>query len=462
MLPKGVSEYLLAHRRRHLADLKELLRIASVANVPHPANQCRRCADWLSDRLRSMGLDSQVVETGGMPAVLARADVGPERPRLLIYGHYDVQPPDPLNEWNSDPFDPQVRDGFLYARGASDDKGQLFAHLMAIEAWLKADGALPVNLTVFLEGEEEIGSPALEGFMAAGADRLAADAAVVSDSGFFADNLPSVTYALRGLVYMELTVTGPRQDLHSGINGGMVTNPLNALASMVAAMHDDSGRVTIGGFYDDVAELTAAERAAWASLPFDAEAYALSLGLESLAGGEAGLDALERRWARPALDCHGIVGGYTAGGAKTVIPARATAKLSARLVAGQNPAKIVEGFRQFAADRAPRGVKANIDVLAEGRPVMLATDSAAMTAARDALAEAFGRSPAMVRCGASIPVVELIQRLLGLDAVLMGFGLPDDNLHGPNERLALKQLWGGSTAAASFYARLGQLSRRSE
>ena len=457
MLNEAVSSYLRRHRQQHLQTLCDLLRMGSIANVTGDDDACARCAQWLADYLTGLGMTARVASAAkGKPNVVASLHVGDDKPTLLIYGHYDVQPPDPLDEWTSPPFEPTVRDGVLYARGASDDKGQLFAHLMAVEAWQEAGGGLPLNIKVFLEGEEEIGSPNVEAFLADHAEELSADALVVSDSAFFAPGLPSITTALRGLVYFELTVIGPNRDLHSGMYGGAVANPLNALTAMVAALGDAEGRVTVPGFYDDVRALTDAQREAWAALPFDAAQYAASLGVGALGGGERAYPPLERLWARPTLDCHGIVGGYAEAGSKTVLPARATAKLSCRLVADQNPDTIVAGLEQFVADHTPAGVTASLSVHAKARPVSVPADSPAMTAARDALAEAFGQSTALIACGASIPITELFQRVLGLDAVLMGFGLPDDNLHSPNEKFDLEQLYRGAEAAAAF---MGNLAR---
>jgi acetylornithine deacetylase/succinyl-diaminopimelate desuccinylase-like protein len=407
--------------------------------------------------LTGCGLEAEVLPTAGKPAVVARHRAGADAPTLLIYGHYDVQPPEPLELWKSPPFAPQVRDGRIYARGADDDKGQLFTHLMALEAWQKADGGLPINVTVLAEGEEEIGSPNLEPFMAANARLLSADAAVISDAAFFAEGLPSITYALRGLVYAEVTVRGPDHDLHSGLYGGAVANPANALARIVAGMHDDGGRVTIPGFYDDVIPASDEELAEWRKLPFDAVGLAREAGVGELAGGESGRDALERMWARPTLDCNGIVGGYTARGSKTIIPASASAKISMRLVAAQKPSRVADALRSFVAGATPAGCGSEVVVAAEAAPVCLRTDTQAMDAARRAYVEGFGREPALIRCGASVPVTEVIQRLLGVDAVMMGFGLPTSNLHSPNENFALSQLHGGSLTAAAFY---GELARR--
>jgi acetylornithine deacetylase/succinyl-diaminopimelate desuccinylase-like protein len=297
----------------------------------------------------------------------------------------------------------------------------------------------------------------MEKFLAAHAEELAADAAVISDSGFFAENLPSITYALRGLAYVEVTFRGPWADIHSGINGGAVTNPINALARLLAGMHDNAGRVTLPGFYDDVLPLTETERKGWDALPFDQAAYARSLGVEAPGGGEAGFSVLERRWARPTLDANGIVGGYTGVGSKTIIPAEASVKISMRLVPNQDPARIVEGFRQYVAEHTPAGIRAEVKLNAGARPVMINTQSPAMEAGKAALAEAFGQVPAMVRSGASVPITELFQRLLGLDAVLMGFGLPDDNLHSPNEHYKLEQFYRGAIASAAMMGNVGRI-----
>ena len=458
MLPQPVTDYLRKHREDHLVKLFELLRLPSIAclaDSPGQPDACRLAADWLSGHLKELGLQADVRPTGGRPCVIAKARVSDDVPTLLIYGHYDVQPPEPLDAWESPPFEPAVRDGYIYARGACDDKGRLFAHLMAVEAWQRAGGGLPVNVTILLEGEEEIGSPNLESFLAEHKGDLSAHAALISDSGFFAEGVPSITYALRGLLYLEVTLTGARQDVHSGEHGGALANPINSLAKMIAQMHTPDGRVTIPGFYDDVLALTDSERQEWAKLPFDETEYAASLGVDVLAGGEKGFGILERRWARPTLDCNGIVGGHTGAGAKTIIPASASTKITTRLVPNQDPEKIAAGFRQFLAERTPAGTRATMSISAGARPVLLAKDSPAMEAAKASYLESFGRESAFIRCGATVPVTELIQRLLGLDAVLLGLGLPDDNLHGPNERFRLDHLWRGSVASAAFMQQIG-------
>ncbi len=455
MLPEKVREYLDSHREKHLEKLIELVRIPSIANDTSEPDRCMEAATWLAEHLKGLGLDVEILPTKGKPNVLASLEVSADAPTLLIYGHYDVQPADPLELWRTDPFDPQVRDGRLYARGANDDKGQLFTHLMAIEAWVKAGGGVPLNLKVFVEGEEEIGSPNLEEFVERYRERLSADFAVISDSAFFAKDVPSITYSLRGLSYFQVDVHGPSADIHSGLHGGGPTNPINALAKLIAAMHDERGRVAIPGFYDDVLELAPDERKAWDALPFDESQYAESIGLEELHGGERGLPVLERQWARPTLDCNGIVGGYTGKGAKTIIPSSASVKISMRLVPDQDPEKINDAFEKFVQDTTPSGVRVRTHRHAAARPVLLDTAGKPMRAGRNAVLEAFGKEPVMIRCGASVPVTELIQRLLGLDAVLMGFGLPDDNLHSPNEKFDLSQLYNGAVAAAAFMNNLG-------
>lgn len=456
MLPPEVANYLESNRQPMLEKLFELLRIPSVTNNDDP--YCQEAAEWLAAHLKKLGLHAEVFPTSGKPNVLAEWHVSDEAPTLLIYGHYDVQPPDPLKLWESPPFEPQVRDGWIYARGANDDKGQLFTHLMAIEAWQHAGGGVPINLKVFFEGEEEGGSPNLEPFLLAHKDRLSADAAVISDSAFFADGIASITYALRGLVYVEITLHGPNRDVHSGLYGGVLANPLNALTKIVAGMTDESGRITLPGFYDDVLELTEEEHQSWEHLPVDEREWMKDLGVSALSGGEKGFSVLERNWARPTLDVNGIVGGYTKKGSKTIIPAKAHVKISTRLVPNQNPDKIVESFRKYLTEHTPAGMRAEFQIHSEARPVLLETHSPAMQAATDAITEAFGQAPAFIRCGASVPVTELIQRLLGLDAVLMGFGLPEDRLHSPNERFRLDQLYRGAAASAAFMWNLSKKS----
>ena len=457
MLPDPVRAQLVGNREKHLRELFELLRFASIAN--NDDDQCPRCAAWLVEHLTGLGLDARIMATSGKDAVVAASAHDPDKPTLLIYGHYDVQPPDPLDQWTSDPFEPVVRDGNVVARGASDDKGQTFVHLMALEAWLKGVGSLPVNVKVLIEGEEEIGSPSLESFVAEHKDLFSADAAVISDSAFFAPGVPSILTGLRGLAYVEVEARGPAVDVHSGLYGGVLANPINALTRIVAAMHDPQGRITLPGFYDDVAPLADADRAAWAALPFDEAQQAAAVGVDSLAGGERDLTPLERCWARPTLDVNGIVGGYTEVGAKTIIPASATAKISMRLVAHQDPERIVDGMRQFVREHTPPGTQTEVRLHSIGRPVLLQSGGAAIQAAKAALAEAFGTEAIFIRCGASVPVTELFQRLLGLEPAMMGFGLPDDNLHSPNEKFSLENFYTGAVASAMFMGLLAERLR---
>jgi acetylornithine deacetylase/succinyl-diaminopimelate desuccinylase-like protein len=453
MLNPAVKIWLDDHRQDHLDQLMDLLRFPSIANVTEP-DHCTPCAQWLIDWFTARGFSTEQLPGGGPPYVLAERVVDPAAPTVLLYGHYDVQPPEPLDLWESPPFEPVIKDGWLVARGANDDKGQLFAHLMAIDAWTAVDSAPPVNIKFLIDGEEEIGSPHIEPFLQAHAGRLAADALALSDTGFYDAAHPSITTALRGLCYFEVTCTGPSHDLHSGLEGGLVANPAMALARLIGRLHDDAGHVTIPGFYDDVVDPSAEELRQWQDLGFDAAAHAAELGLDTLGAGEAGLDPLVRNWARPTVECNGIGGGYTGPGSKTIIPARASAKISMRLVAKQDPDAIDAAFRAFIAEHTPAGITTEVTTLAHGRPVLLATDSPAARAGRDAMAEAFAAEPTFIRCGASVPIVESFQRHLGLDAVLLGLGLPDDRLHSPNEQFKLSQLYNGSVMSAAFLQNL--------
>ena len=462
MVPKAVKDYVDSHRQRFLEELLELLRFASISAGEDRLSECQACAEHLAGAFRKLGFLAELRPCGKSPNVLARSGPGmapAEAPTVLVYGHYDVQPVEPLSAWKSPPFQPAVRDGFIYARGASDDKGQLLCHVKAAEAYLRTQGRLPANLVFLLEGQEEIGSGGMEKFLSQHAGELVADYAVLSDTAFFAAGVPSIIYGLRGLACVELTLSGPRQDLHSGVHGGGVVNPLNAVARMVAAMHDERGRITLPGFYDEVVETTDQERRLWQRLPLTAGQYAAEVGAEPV-GGEAGRDLWERRWARPTLDCNGIVGGHAGAGSKTVIPAQAVAKISMRLVPRQGPEKIVESFRAFVAGHTPAGVRASVATFGLARPVLIPMDTPAISAARAALKEAFAADALPIRDGASVPITELIQRVLKLDPILLGLGLPDDNLHAPNERFSLDQFHRGIHAAAAVLLNLGALGRR--
>jgi acetylornithine deacetylase/succinyl-diaminopimelate desuccinylase-like protein len=447
MLNERTRQYLQDNREHHLHKLFELIRIPSVSKWEDEG--CQWAAGWLAWYLKELGMDVEVVGGHRRPNVIASMHVRDDIPTVLFYGHYDVQPVDPWDQWQSPPFDPQVRDGWIYARGADDDKGQLFTHLMAIDAHMKTDG-LPVNVKLLLEGEEELGSPCLERFLQDHKDRLACDVAVVSDSSFFAADVPSITYGFRGLICLELTLTGANRDLHSGHYGGAVANPADVMARLIGEMHDERGQVTLDGFYKDVFDATEQEIHAWAKLGFDEAAYAADLGVEALGGGEHGRWVLERIWGRPTIDCNGMSSGVTGHNSKTIIPASAEAEVSIRLVPDQDTDKIEQTFRRFVEARVPPGIKVDIRTIAKARPLRLNWGSPAMRTAAMAYEDAFGKEPVFIRSGCSVPVTELIDRILEADQALMSFGLPEDRLHSPNERFPLKQLYRGAVAVASF------------
>lgn len=452
-----------------IAGLSELLRIPSVSTKPEYRDDLRRCATWLADRLRAAGLRAEVRETGrfnvrtnvgmsqgaGHPVVLAKNEHKPGRPTVLFYGHYDVQPPEPLEKWTTPPFEPTVRDGAIYARGAADDKGQVWAHCEAILAW-QAHGGLPVNLTMLVEGEEEIGSEHLADFVEQNKAGLRADVAVISDTNQFAHGVPALTCGLRGLAYLEVFLTGPAHDLHSGMFGGSVPNPANVLCELLATLHDANGRVTIPGFYDDVRPVPEIEREAWRRLPFDERKNLAELGLSSGAG-EAGYTTLERRWARPTCDVNGLTSGYQGHGAKTIIPSTASAKVSMRLVPDQDPAKVADALERVLRERCPENVKIEFARHGLSGPVLVPADSPAMPLAAEAVRQGFGAAPTLIREGGSIPVVALFKRVLNVDTLLVGFGLPDDRVHSPNEKFDLDALHKGARTAAVLYHNLARL-----
>ena len=450
------AAYLLEHRSRFRAELYEFLRIPSIsASTEHDADT-RRAAEWLSARLIAAGLRSEILETPGHPVVLGEwRGAGPDAPTVLVYGHYDVQPPEPLDEWTSPPFEPTERAGRIYARGAADDKGQLYMHVKALEALLATEGSLPVNVVVLAEGEEEVGSPNLVPFLEAQAERLACDLVVISDTSMFAEGLPSLLFSLRGLAYFEIHVRGARSDLHSGEYGGAVTNPANALAHIVASLHDEDGRVAIDGFYDDVRDWEPEVREAIAALPHDDEAFRRDLDVPELAG-EAGYGTLERHWIRPTCDVNGLLSGYTGEGAKTVLPAKAMAKVSFRLVPDQTPERVERLLEAHLARVAPRGVSVEARALHGGRPWKARLDGRAFEVASESLREAFGTEPVAMGGGGSIPIVVEFEERLGAPALLIGFSLPGCNLHAPDEWLPVENFEKGIGALARLYGRLGE------
>jgi acetylornithine deacetylase/succinyl-diaminopimelate desuccinylase-like protein len=459
MLDK-VLQSIDARRQQSLQGLMDLLRIPSVSTKPEHAQDMVRCAKSLADTLGGTGLRAEVRATPGHPIVLARNEHTAGRPTVLFYGHYDVQPPEPLDQWATPAFEPSVRDDgtghqAVYARGAVDDKGQVWCHVEAVRAW-QAQGGLPVNLVMLIEGEEEIGSDHLADFVKKHKDELRADVCVISDTNQFARGVPAITYGLRGLVYCEIFLTGPSHDLHSGMFGGAVPNPANALCELLATLHTPDGRVNIPGFYDDVRPLEESERAAWAKLPFDEEQFKKELNLKELVG-EPGYSNIERRWARPTCDINGLTSGYQGHGAKTIIPAKASAKVSMRLVPDQDPVKVVEAFERAMRERCPKGVTIEFARHGLAGPVRVPPDSPAMRLAAEAVEAGFGKKPTLVREGGSIPVVALIKQVLGIDTLLVGFGLPDDRVHSPNEKFDLDALHQGTRTAAVLYEKLAAL-----
>ena len=440
--------------------LCDWLRIPSISAQPAHAGDCRRAAEWVRDQLAGMGFTASLRSTAGQPVVISHhpgpgPELAPSGPHLLFYGHYDVQPADPLALWTSPPFEPVIVEGphgpRVVARGAVDDKGQCMMWLEALRAWHAVAGGPPCRVTILVEGEEEVGSPSLDAFLAANRAELAADVAVISDTGMWDIDTPAITTRLRGMVYAQIDLHAARRDLHSGLFGGSALNPINLLARILAGLHDAEGRVQIPGFYDGVAETTPEQAAEWAALGFDEQKFLGGIGL-SVPAGEHGRGGLERLWARPTVDLNGIWGGYMGEGSKTVIAAEAHAKLSCRLVPGQDPARIAEGLRRFVADRLPADARAEISIFASTPGIAVPADSPWVRAARAALAEEYGRPAVLIGSGGSIPVVESMRRLLGLDSLLVGFGLDDDQVHSPNEKFELRCLHRGARSHARMLA----------
>jgi acetylornithine deacetylase/succinyl-diaminopimelate desuccinylase-like protein len=450
-VPRDLDTFFTANRARFQSELFEFLRIPSVsARSEHDADTAR-AARWLADALSAAGGRVEIVQTPGHPIVLGEwRDAGPDRPTVLVYGHYDVQPAEPLELWTSPPFEPTVRDGKIFARGSVDDKGQLYVHVKALEAHLRVRDRLPINVVVLAEGEEEVGSDNLGDFVRAHRERLRCDAVVISDSSMFAPGQPSILSSLRGLTYFQLDVEGPASDLHSGIYGGGVVNPATALAHIIASFHDATGRVAVPGFYDDVREWDSTSRAAIRELPFDETHFLQEVGAPAL-GGEAGYTTLERIWARPTCEINGLLSGYTGQGAKTVLPARAMAKVSCRLVPDQDPAAIGRAMQAHVERVAPAGVRARVTHLHGGRPWRADVRGPLYDAAARALTAAFHREPVIVGEGGSIPVVDDFVRTLQAPVLLMGFGLPGENAHAPDEWMSVENFERGMRAVATLW-----------
>jgi acetylornithine deacetylase/succinyl-diaminopimelate desuccinylase-like protein len=449
--------FAIQNHPRFLNELKDLLRIPSISTLPEHAADCRKTADKLAAELKRIGMENvRLIEGEGHPLVYAEWLHSAGKPTVLMYGHYDVQPADPLDEWHTPPFEPTERDGNIYARGAVDDKGQMYMHVKALESLLAADRKLPLNVRVLLEGEEEVGGESIAAYVASRAADLKADFALVSDTEMFAPGLPTLCVGLRGMIYTELEVKGAKNDLHSGMYGGAAPNAFVALAQIIAKLKDENGRILIPGFYDDIEAPSKDELAAWKSLPFDEEHYRKTeVGSRELVG-EPGYSVLERTWARPTLDVHGIPGGFTGAGAKTVIPAKALAKVSMRLVPNMTPAKAFEQYKSYVEKIAPKGVDVQVRLIHSGDPCLIPTDNPYVQAATRAMHEVWGKDTVFIRSGGSIPIVGDFAKHLRLPSVMMGFGLPDDNLHAPNEKFNLKNFELGIQSIIRFLQEAGR------
>ncbi|MCI0335086.1 MAG: dipeptidase [Planctomycetes bacterium] len=454
-----VSSYIQSHRQAFEDDLSAMLRIASVSADSRQRAETRRAADWMVEQFKQLNLATELVETAGHPLVYAESPPVPGRPVALVYGHYDVQPPEPLDEWISPPFEPTVRSGNIYARGATDDKGQMLTHVKSAEGWIKSVGKLPIQVKFLIEGEEEVGSQHLAPFVKQNREKLACDTIVISDCGQFAPGVPAITYGLRGIAYFELRLRGPRQDLHSGTFGGAVTNPAGALVTLLSALKDKDGRIQVPGFYDDVVPLTERERDEFRALPATDAEFMQQVGVTDM-WGEADFTSIERRWARPTCDINGLTSGYQGEGAKTVLPAKASAKFSFRLVPKQDPHKIGAALRKFLDERLPPGIQMEL-IDHHGAPgVVVPLDSPYIRAAAKAIEHGFGRAPVYIREGGSIPIVNTFTRELGADALLLGWGQNDDNTHSPNEKFSLDDYHRGTLASAHLWQELADTPPR--
>ena len=445
------------HQVRLLDELQDFLRIPSISTLPEHRPDVTRAAEFVAQSLHAAGLENiAIIPTAGNPLVYADWLHAPGKPTVLCYGHYDVQPPDPLDLWTSPPFEPVVHDGNIYARGSSDDKGQMYMHIKAAEALFAVhSGRLPVNLKFLIEGEEEIGGASISKYVEENPAKLASDVALVSDTQLYAEGLPTLCIGLRGLVYMEVEATGPARDLHSGLYGGAAPNPIQGLIELLGRCKDSAGFIRIPGMYDEVAPPAAVELESWKRLPFDESEFLRKEVGSGALSGEAGYSVLERVWARPTMEVHGIAGGFTGAGSKTVIPAQAVAKVSFRLVPRQDPQKILESFGEFLESNAPAGVHIALRVLSAAPAVMVDPDHPAIRIASEAFSDVLGKATVLTRNGGSIPVVGDFANHLRIPTVLMGFGLPDDGLHSPNEKYSIKNYYTGIRTIAHFFERMG-------
>ncbi len=450
-----IEKYLEANAARFEQELCEFLRIPSVSADPTHKADMLKAAQWTANQFKQLGFSTEIKPTSGYPLVFAESPKIPGAPTALVYGHYDVQPPDPLEKWTTPPFEPVLREGNLYARGSSDDKGQVFSHIKSVEAWIKTQGKLPINVKFLVEGEEEVGSSGLETYIAKNAEKLACDCIVISDGTQFGPGIPSICYGLRGIAYYELFIQGPNRDLHSGSFGGAVTNPGVALAKILAGLIDERGRVKIPGFYDDVVPLSDRERKELSALPFDEKEFFDQLGVDSSIG-EEGYSVLERRWARPTFDICGLTSGYQGEGSKTVLPASASAKFSFRLVPNQQPEKIYEGLKWLITELCPRGVQAELINHHGAGGVLVSLESPNVEAAARAIEYGFGRRPVFTREGGSIPIVGTFYEHLKADTLLIGWGQDDDNTHSPNEKFSMADFHRAIKTGVKLWEELGK------
>lgn len=455
----ATQDFVNANQERFLEELKAWLRIPSISADSAYKGDVDKAADWLVDQFKAVGVtEVKKYSTPGHPIVYAEKIIDDQRPTILVYGHYDVQPPDPMDLWHSPPFEPVIKDGKIYARGACDDKGQAYMHVKAIEV-LNQEGELPCNVKFIVEGEEEVGSVNLEGFISEHKDMLNADIIVVSDTSMIANDIPSITVALRGMSYVEVEVVGPNRDLHSGVYGGAVANPVNVLCEMIASLKDEQGRITVDGFYDKVIDLSSEDRAEMAKQPFNLDEYKADLGIGDTGGGENDYSPLEGASIRPTLDVNGIWGGYIGEGAKTVLPSKAQAKISMRLVPDQDPDEITALFKAHFEKIAPKSVKVSVHPHHGGKPAMVSTQSAGYKAAARAMETTFGKTPIPTREGGSIPIIALFKEVLGLETVLMGFGLNSDAIHSPNEHYGIFNYLKGIETIPYFHKYFAEMSK---
>jgi len=454
---QDVINYIERNQPQFLEELKDFLRIPSISALPENKEDINRAAKFVEDKLKAAGLNKvEIFMTEGHPLIYGEWLGAPGKPTVLVYGHYDVQPVDPIELWQSAPFEPEIRDGKIWARGATDDKGQMFIHIKSVEAFFKEKGTLPVNVKFIIEGEEEIGSESLETFINSHTELLKCDAVLISDTSLFDEGIPTLTYGLRGISFMEVEVKGPGKDLHSGSFGGAVGNPINILAQMISKLQDKNGHIKIPGFYDDVRKATSEERKNFKRLPFSEKKFTKEVGVKQLQG-EKGYSTLERIWVRPTCDCNGIIGGYTGKGAKTVLPSTALAKISMRLVPDQKPAKIAKLFTNYMKKIAPKSVTVTVRNIHGALPGITPLNSPATQAASIAMEKAFGRKTVYMREGGSIPIVNVFSTKLKAPAVLMGMGLDSENLHSPNEHFSLNHFRLGIMSSAYF---LDEFSRK--